>query len=205
MKKVLIAVFLAVVLLVSLAGVAMADKPANKGNGLPMDAGKSYNFNVIGVTQTFDETWTGGQGKRIFIDRNGTTQFYVFGGDGFAINDRNGTDGAVGSNRGSIDPDLAGIILPYDTGENKWDCRVYVRLLGPNTPGDESSFRWKSEYWDGSGWALIDTFTLDRSSKFSMKNSQILADGWRDILWTWDQKNNFRICQFRIFVGAPAS
>ncbi len=196
MKKIIISVFMAVVLLACLAGTAFAGQDL-RGNDLPK--GKSYNFNVIGIPKVFDETWDGGNGSRIFISRTGTTQFYVFGGDSFAINDRNGTDGSVGSGRGSIDPDLAGIILPYDTVANEWDCRVYVRLLGPV----DSSFQWKSEYWDGTAWALISTFTLDRSSKFSLKNSQILADGFRDILWTWDEKNDFRICQFRIFVGEP--
>ena len=196
MKKItIISVFLAIIMVFTLASVAFA--APDRGNGLPK--GKSYNFNVIGVPHDMQEGWTGGEGSRIFIDRTGTTQFYVFGGDSFAINDRDGTDGAVGSGRGSIDPDLAGIILPYDTTANIWDCRVYVRLLGPV----DSSFQWKSEYWDGAAWALISTFTLDRSSKFSLRNSQILADGYRDILWTWDQKNDFRICQFRIFVGAP--
>ena len=205
MKKVF-AVVMGLVLLLSLmpAGIALADKPDNKGNGLPIGE-KTFNFNVIGVTQDFDESWTGGQGKRIFISRNGITRFYVQGGDEFAIMDRDGTDGNVGTG-GKEDSSTgltsAGIILPYDEG--RWDCQVFVRLLGPNKPGDESSLRWASYYWDGvDTWVEIDTFTLNRDTKFSMKNSLILYDGYEDILWKWDQKNNFRICQFRIVLGAP--
>ena len=192
-KRLIISIFLALILVFTLTTVALAG-PDQRGNGLPK--GKSYNFNVIGVPNQKNDNFDGGNGARIFILRTGTTLFYVYGGDTFAIQDRDGTDGAVGSNRGSIDPDLAGIILPYDTDLGVWDCDVYVRLLGPVG----SSFQWKSEYYDGDSWALISTFTLDRSTKFQLKNSQILADGYRDILWTWDQKNNFRICQFRIFV-----
>jgi len=198
MKKIFAVVLVVVLMAALIPAVALAG-PDTRGNDLPK--GKSYNFNVIGVPNPKNDNFDGGEGNRIFILRTGTTQFYVYGSNttNFAINDRDGTDGAVGSNRGSIDPDLAGIILPYDTVANEWDCRVYVRLLGPV----DSSFRWKSESWNGTAWALISTFTLDRSSKFSLRNSQILADGYQDILWTWDQKDNFRICQFRIFVGEP--
>jgi hypothetical protein len=192
MKKIFIIGLVVVLMATLIPGVALADKSGDRGNGLPK--GKSYNFNVIGVPNEMNANFDGGQGKRIFILRTGTTQFYVHGAeDTFAILDRDGTDGKVGWSR--TDP---GIILPYDTSEDKWDCRVYVRLLGPVG----SSFKWKSEYYDGSDWALIDTFTLDRSSKFTLKNSQILKDGYEDVLWTWSDKDNFKICQFRIFVGA---
>jgi len=205
MNKILAIVLVVVLIATLIPGVALADKPDTKGNGLPRDAGKSFNFNVIGVPEESHYGWdddSGGNGKRIFITRNGITKFYVWGdpSGSFAIQDRNGLDGEVGWGRGSVDPDLAGIILPYDGTNNKWDCRVYVRLLGPI----DSSFKWRSEYWDGTGWALIDEFTLYRDTKFNMPTGQILADTYQDILWTWDTKNNFRICQFRIFVGAPA-
>lgn len=193
MKKILPIVLVVVLMATLIPGVALAD-PDTRGNGLPK--GKSYNFNVIGVPNQKNANFDGGEGKRIFILRDGTTRFYVHGdpAGSFSIEDRDGTDGKVGDSRAE-----PGIILPYDAIAKRWDCKVYVRLLGPV----DSSFKWKSEYWDGSAWALIAEFTLDRSSKFQMKNSQILADGFQDVLWTWSEKDNFRICQFRIFVGAP--
>ena len=207
MKRVF-AVIIAMSLILALvpAGVALADKPdaGYKGNGLPKDAGKSYNFNVIAVPKA-KQNWdmdSGGNGKRIFILRTGKTQFYVQGGDTFAIMDHDGTDGKVGTG-GNTGLTSAGIILPYDTDTDTWDCTVYVRLLGP--ANKTVNFRWSSYYWEGAGWALISTFQLDRNTKFDVPTGQILKDAYQDILWEWDQKHNLRICQFRIFVGAPAA
>jgi hypothetical protein len=202
--KIILAVLVAVMVVGVISMIALAGTD-NKGNGLPK--GKSYNFNVIGVPK--EKNWddeSGGEGKRIFILRTGTTWFYVQGGDTFDIVDHDGTDGKVGSggtptaNPDDVETGItnAGIILPYDTGTDTWNCRVFVRLLGPV----DSSFRWTSYYFDdtNSEWALISQFTLDRSTKFSERTEQILEDGYQDILWQWDQKNDFRICQFRIFV-----
>lgn len=200
MKKVFAVIIAAALMLALLpVGVALADKPANKGNGLPIGE-KTYNFNVIGVNKDFDESWTGGEGKRIFISRTGITRFYVQGGSEFAIMDRDGTDGKVGTGgneNSSTNITSAGIILPYSGG--RWDCRVYVRLLGPQT----SSFNWTSYYFDDGAWHEIASFILGKDTKFSMKNSEILKDGFEDILWKWDEKQKFRICQFRIVLGAP--
>jgi hypothetical protein len=205
MKKV-IGIALAVALLVSLVpAVALATPPEEgyKGNGLPKDAGQSFNFNVIAVPKA--KGWDmdgGGEGKRIFVLRTGNTKFYVAGQPNtFAIMDHDGTDGRVGENT-MVGGHLSepGIILPYDTGTNKWDCTVYVRLLGPNKPGDESSLHWKTSYYDGTAWAAIDEFDLDRSSKFAVPG-QLFADGYQDVLWEWDAKHKLRICQFRIYVG----
>ncbi len=202
MKRMTLSV-LAAALVVGLISMIALAAPGNKGNGLPK--GKSFNFNVIGVPK--EKNWddgSGGEGNRIFILRTGTTQFYVQGGDTFDIVDHDGTDGKVGEGGSPTaavdDPETgitsAGIILPYDTDTNTWNCKVFVRLLGPV----DSSFRWTSYYYDGYQWALIDQFTLDRSTKFSERTDQILEDGYQDVLWQWDQKNDFRICQFRIFV-----
>jgi hypothetical protein len=122
--------------------------------------------------------------------------------------DHDGTDGKVGdggSPGGGPGNETgltsAGIILPYDTNTDTWNCEVWVRLLGPV----DSSFRWKSYYWyddnvGGAYWALISDFVLDRNTKFTEKTGDILKDQYEDILWEWSEKNNFRICQFRIFV-----
>lgn len=162
------------------------------GNGAP--SGKHYNLNVIGVPNQKNANFDGGQGSRIFILRTGVTQVYVHGGTSYAVLDHDGTDGVVGTDR--LNP---GLILPYDAGADPtWRVKIYVRLLGPV----DSSIKWKVEYWDGSEWVLISEFTLNREkpAKFSLKNSQILADGFEDILWTWDEKQNFRIMQMRLYL-----
>jgi hypothetical protein len=192
MKK-FVAITLVVVLMATLIpGVALADRDT-KGNGLPK--GKSYNFNVIGVPGQKNDNFDGGEGNRIFVLRTGTTQFYVHGGEGFEILDRDGTDGSVGS--GLADP---GLILPYvgTLGAGEWKCEIYVRLLGPI----DSSVHFKSYVFNGTAYIYLGAmeFTLARGTKFQCKTGQLLADNYQDILWEMDQKNNFRIMQWRIFV-----
>ena len=196
MKKIF-AIALVVVLMATLIpGVALADRDM-KGNGLPK--GKSYNFNVIGVPN--QKNWdadsydTGGNGKRIFVLRTGTTQFYVHGGDGFAILDRDGTDGKVGWGL-----NYPGLILPYEgtLGDGEWRCEIYVRLLGPI----DSSVHFKTTVWNGTAYIYLGNmeFTQERGTKFQCRTSKLLADDYQDLLWTMDQKNNFKIMQWRIFV-----
>ncbi len=206
--KLFVGVFAAVLVVGMVSMIALAG-PDDRGNGLPK--GKSFNFNVIAVPKE-KENWdidSGGNGSRIFILRDGKTQFYVQGGDTFEIVDHDGTDGKVGEG-GSPGEETgittAGIILPYDTENDVWDCTVWVRLLGPAQ--DPPHLQWTTYYWDddvvgGAYWALLSTFQLDRSTKFDVPTGQILKDGYEDILWEWDAKHNLRICQFRIFVGAP--
>ncbi len=192
MKKIF-AIGLAVVLLATLIpGVALAGRDV-KGNDLPK--GKSYNFNVIGVPGQKNDNFDGGNGNRIFVLRTGTTQFYVHGGDGFEILDRDGTDGSVGS--GLADP---GLILPYvgTLGDGEWRCEIYVRLLGPI----DSSVHFKTTVWNGTNYIYLGDmeFTQDRGTKFQCRTNKLLADNYQDLLWTMDQKNNFRIMQWRIYV-----
>ena len=208
MKKIFAIVLVVVLMATLIPGVALADKPANKGNGLPKDAGKSFNFNVIGVPN--QKNWdpdsynTGGNGKRIFIKRTGTTQVFVHGDNvtnSIAILDHDGTDGKVGISR--TEP---GILLPYVGAEPEgyWDCQVYVRLLGPANDPD-NNLHWKTSGWNGTDYALLTEFTLERDeyNKFTIKNSDILDDEYQDILWEWDPGRRFKIMQVRIFMGAP--
>ena len=201
MKKI-VAVGLAVVMLLTLTGTALAAKPPGKidsSNGAP--SGAHYNLNIIGLPKgveydkDLNDNFTGGNGARIFISRKGTTQIYVQGRDEpFQILDHDGTDGVVGA---AGYPGTPGIILPYDGGVYK--CDVYVRLVGPKG----SSIKWQGAYYYDGDYVPIGTgFTLskDGGTKFSLKNLDLLADGYENLLWTLDNKTKFRICQVRIYV-----
>ena len=201
MKKIF-AVFLAVIMLLTLSGTALADKPTDKiesSNGAP--SGFHYNLNIIGLPKgveyekKLNDNFTGGNGARIFVSRKGTTQIYVQGQNApFQILDHDGTDGVVGT---AGKPGLPGIILPYDGGEYK--CDIYVRLVGPKG----SSVHWQGAYYYAGDYVPIGTgFTLskDGGTKFSLKNDMLLKDGYANLLWTLDAKTKFRICQVRIYV-----
>ncbi len=191
MKRFVLVVFLAMTLLLTMGvGIALA------GNGSP--SGFHENINVIGVNNAKNANYTGGNGSTIFISRTGSTQFFVYGGNSFAIVDHDGTDGKVGTS--AMSAETAGLIFPYigwtGYGTGHWNVDIYARLLGPTS----ASFRWTTEYYDGLAWVQLSSFTLDRSSKFSLKTGDVLIDGYRNILWTWDQKNDYRICQLRIYI-----
>lgn len=191
MKMKLFALTAVVLMIVSGLSIVSADKPAGNGNGAP--SGKHFNLNIIGVPNEMNDNFNGGNGARIFVLRDDSTQIYVHGGDSYQVLDHDGTDGVVGEDR--LNP---GIILPYDNITDTWKVKIYVRLLGPK----DSSIKWKSEYWNGTEWLLIDDFKLsrERPAKFSLRNSQLLKDGYEDILWTLYEKENFRLLQLRIYV-----
>jgi len=174
--------------------------PDEKGNGLPK--GKCYNLNIIGIpkgenySKELNDNFTGGNGKRIFVQRTGTTQFYVYGDDttSYEVLDHDGTDGKVGGGVG--DP---GITFPYDETSDTWQAEIWVRLVGPNDP--ENTLHWKTFYdWDGSVWLQFTEFDLSKSSKFTLKTAQLLIDGYQDILWELTPGDKFRILQMRIYL-----
>jgi hypothetical protein len=185
--KKLIVMTLAVAMLATLV---LGTPVSATGNGAP--SGAHYNLNIIGVPKAMNANFDGGNGARIFVSRTGSTQFYVHGGDSYAILDHDGTDGKVGTS--ITDP---GIIFPYDTTTQTWQVDIYVRLVGPK----DSSINWTSWYWDGvDTWVLIDSFTLDKSSKFQLRTGSLLMDGYQDILWQLDPVTKFRNLQMRIYL-----
>ena len=199
MKK-LIAIVLAVALVAVLVpGMALAGK-AETGNGCP--SGPHYNLNIIGIPKgveydkDLNDNFTGGNGARIFVSRKGTTQIYVQGQDArFQVLDHDGTDGVVGT---AGKPGYPGIILPYTGGV--YQCDIYVRLVGPKG----SEVHWQGAYYSAGDYVPIGTgFTLkkdDGGTKFSLKNSMLLADNYENLLWELSGKEKFRICQLRIYV-----
>jgi hypothetical protein len=176
-----------------LSMVSMLAFAGPNGNGAP--SGQHLNVNIIGVPKEKNENFDGGKGARIFVSRAGTTQFYVHGGNSFAILDHDGTDGKVGT--GLTDP---GIIFPYDAAvtNQTWRVQIWVRLLGPK--GSEVS--WTSYYYDTAGgvYVLWDSFSLTKSSKFTEKTGELLANGYQDMLWELEPVTKFRICQMRIYL-----
>jgi hypothetical protein len=215
MTRKILAVVLAVVMILTLSGTALAAKPMNDGenyNGNGMPSGKHYNINLIGVSNPKKVDFDGGNGARIFVDDSGVTTFYVSGGDHFEILDHNGTDGYVGTHTAGTaghesgeegDPGGAGIIFPYDAGvaEQTWRVQIWIRLMGPK--GSEVNF--KSYYYDVGGQIYVfwGEFDLDKNNpptKFTEKTGKLLANGYRDMLWEMDPGDTFKICQMRIIL-----
>lgn len=180
-------------ILASLTIMSAFAATATTGNGAP--SGPHMNLNIIGVPNPKSENFDGGNGARIFVLRNGQTQFYVHGGDSYAVLDHDGTDGKVGTSL--TDP---GIVFPYDATvvDHTWRVEIYVRLLGPK--GSEAT--WTSYYYDavGATYVLWDSFTLTKDTKFALKTGSLLANGYQDMLWELDPVAKYRICQMRIFL-----
>lgn len=201
MKK-LFAIAMGLLMLVSLVTTTAALAEPGKETGNGSLSGPHYNLNIIGAPK--DKNWdadSGGNGARIFVDRTGTTQFYVYGDDetSYAVLDHDGTDGKVGTGVGE---EGAGITFPYDETADTWQVEIYVRLLGPMDL-TRNIVHWKTYYdWDGSGWLQVKTFDIkrDKPSKFSLKTGDLLIDGYQDILWEMTPGDKFRILQMRIYL-----
>jgi len=120
MKK-LIGIALAVTLVATMSGVALAGK-AETGNGCP--SGPHYNLNIIGVPKDKTADMTGNKGHRIFVplgtkDVARSTKIYLFEGD-FQVLDANGTDGRAEFQLPNPDPE--------NTGTTEYS--VFIRVLG---------------------------------------------------------------------------
>ena len=201
MKKIFAIVLVVVLMATLIHGVALAG-PDTKGNGLPK--GKCYNLNIIGVPNTRDAEWTGGEGKRIFVLRDQKTWFFVGASDHYEVLDRNGTDGFVGERGTAWLPGTKGtkgtpgIVFPYNDGTETWQVEIYARLLGPIT----SEVKWKTyAFEDGTYAVKVDEFTIPRTTKFVLRTDQLLVDGFKDILWEMYDKKDFRLLQLRIYVN----
>jgi hypothetical protein len=116
MKK-LIAIVLAVTLLVTMSGVALAGNPET-GNGCP--SGPHYNLNIIGVPKDKTADMDNNNGHRIFVKLEGKTKILLAEGD-FQVLDANGTDGN-GAKFQLPNPD------PENTGTTEYS--VFLRVLG---------------------------------------------------------------------------
>lgn len=141
MKK-LIAVSLAVVMVLTLAGTAIAAAPGI-GDGVVDDAvltGEHYNLNIIGVKNPKTADMTDSSGHVIFVALNGTSKINLVesgtagapgtAADEFAVLDKNGTDGngaKLALPDPGLDPYVVGDVGDADTITN---YSIFVRPLG---------------------------------------------------------------------------
>jgi len=115
------------------------------GNGAP--SGSHFTLNIIGVPKDKSANFTGGEGRRIFVDLGKTgaaanTRINLGPGE-FAVIDANGTDGVAAFQLPNPDPD----------GDGTTAYSVYVRALGK--PGGKATLQ--SCYEDTAGtWCAVD-------------------------------------------------
>jgi hypothetical protein len=164
----------------SLPNVALGT--ATTGNGAP--SGAHYTLNIIGVPKDKSPNFTGGDGRRIFVDLGKTgaaanTRINLTEGD-FGVLDANGTDGVAAFQLPNPDPD----------GDGTTSYSVYVRALGK--PLGKATMQ--SCYEDATGtWCAVDfvggvtPITIERAkggvAKFQNVSKDLL---FVDYCTTWD-------------------
>jgi hypothetical protein len=141
------------------------------GNGAP--SGAHYTLNIIGVAKDKSADFSGGDGRRIFVDLGRTgaaanTRINLTEGD-FGVLDANGTDGVAAFRLPNPDPD----------GDGTTSYSVYVRALGK--PGGQATMQ--SCYEDATGtWCAVDfaggvePITLERSKNGAAKFVNVSKD-----------------------------
>lgn len=217
MKK-LIAITLAVVLLATLGGVALA----GNGNGAP--SGPHYNLNIIGAKFDKNEDFDGGNGHRIFVDLNGPTKIMLAEGP-FAVLDANGTDGTAEFQLPNPDPE--------NTGTSEYS--VFARALGK--PGGKADMTTGAYEWiDLNGDGIVDpgelfvrmsviTLKLNRTNgKQSFTNVtkyllyiyvdldgdgkaeryNLFNDALQDYFWQYNNQG-LKLCQLRFYPGVQTT
>jgi hypothetical protein len=213
MKRILLAIVLAVVMVVSLAGFAIAAKPGNTedgfgGNGAP--SGSHYNLNIIGAPGDKNPDMNNNNGHRIFVPLEGRIRIMLSEGP-FAVLDANGTDGQAVFQLPAPDPENDGITT----------YSVFVRGLGKKGKSASIEPGFIDEY--GNEWYSTATVTVesknDRSkgnNKFTNVSRELLyvyvdmdGDGsderyplFCEELWEffWDYDNSgLKLCQMRFY------
>ncbi|MFC2063224.1 hypothetical protein ACFLS8_04710 [Chloroflexota bacterium] len=149
-KRAIIAVFLAVVMLFTLSGVALADKPGNTtdgygGNGAP--SGPHYTLSIIGKDIDHAKTQLKESGHVIFVSLDGNNKIELKEGP-FAVLDGNAFDDPAQFQL--PDPDLDPYIVEYKGSEDTISAySVYVRPLGK--PGGSAEITTCAQL-AASGW-----------------------------------------------------
>jgi hypothetical protein len=133
-KRLVISVFLTLVMVFTLAGAALADKPgetdgdpAYNGNGAP--SGPHYTLSIIGKDADHAKTQLKESGHVIFVSLEGHNKIELIKGDDFAVLDGNAFDDPAQFQL--PDPNLDPYIVEYKTNEDTVSSySVYVRPLG---------------------------------------------------------------------------
>lgn len=221
MKK-LIAIVLAVTLVATISGVALA----GQGNGLP--SGPHYNLNLIGMEKGKNENMGCGNGDRIFVQLSKTgrvsTKINLQEGD-FGVIDCDGTDGEATFQLPNPDPD--------NTGTTEYS--VYLRLRGK--PGGDIIMQTCGEYVPVEGVYCSDLKVVESretghgKNKFNNVSAELLyiyawvcveeddygecvdweymrvplfAEDWQGFFWDYDN-NGVRLAQLRFYEGVSTT
>jgi hypothetical protein len=218
MKKFL-AIVLAVVMLSSLGGVVLADKPSGEegfnGNGAP--SGKHFTLNIISVPRGKTADMTNTQGHSLFVKDYGRTKIMLYNSDDpenecakdFVVLDRNGTDG-----RAEFclpEPILDEGEIQCGTNETEVSYSVYARALG--TPGG-SSFTTTCYVDAGETYCSSITMKLVRDTGKSTfedvtkyllfiydldgTRHSLFADDFEEYFWRYDN-NGLKLLQVRFY------
>jgi hypothetical protein len=216
MRK-LIAIVLAVTLLASMSGVALA----GVGNEVP--SGPHYTLNIIGMTKQKNSNIGCGEGHRIFVQLSKTsrvtTRILLTEGD-FGVTDCDGTDGTAGFQLPNPDPE--------NTGTTEYS--VYIKLMGkpggdiimdtcatdPLT-GEEvcSDYKVVKVRTTGKGsqkfenvskellyiyaWVCVDYDPIEKVClEYEYMRVPLFSDILEDYLWRYDN-NGVRIAQLRFY------
>jgi hypothetical protein len=211
-KKV-IAIVLALAMLATLSGVALAENYQEVGHGAL--SGPHYNLNIIGVPHGKSADMTGTQGHTIFVNLKGRTKIYLYNSDDpanecakdFVVLDRNGTDGRAEFclPEPEVDPEECG------EGYSEVSYTVYARALG--TPGGKS-FTTTCYKDAGEVYCSSITMKLERNtgkSKFTDVSKYLLfiyiegtryplfADEFEEYFWRYDN-NGLKLAQLRFYL-----
>ncbi len=209
MKKV-IAIVLAVAMLATLSGVALAENYQEVGHGAL--SGPHYNLNIIGVENTKNPEMKNTSGHTIFVPLKGNAKIWLCESGtetgclpegGFQVLDRNG-----------MDSDGALFALPNPDPENDGvtEYTVYARAVG--TPGGKS-FTTTCEYDPSAGETVCSSITMKlerRNGKPCFQNVSkyllyiytdegripLFADELKDYFWYYDN-HGLKVAQLRFY------
>ncbi len=222
MKRLLVALAVALVAALAIGAVAYAGQPET-GNGAP--SGAHYNLNIIGVQQdkNVDPKWD--TGNRIFVDlgSNGEaarTKINLYMGE-FAVLDANGTDDeaafrlpnpdpensgtswysvyarALGKPGGKADVTTCAEWLNPETNELETVCSVAVleveRIVGKGT---------NNKFMNATAYLLYIYVDLDGDGKAERYN--IFNDALQDYFWQYDNQG-LKLLQLRFYPGVPTT
>jgi hypothetical protein len=187
------------------AGDENNDLAFGPGNGAP--SGTHFNLNLIGVSNDKNVSFTGGDGRRIFMPLFGTARVNLSEGD-FAVLDANGTDGTAAFRLPNPDPDGDGIT----------SYSVFARALGK--PGGSSvTATCATDVATGELVCSTDTLVSTRTKgkqTFSNVSKQLLFvtadvdgdgvvervplfdDRLEDFFWSYDN-NGLKVLQLRFY------